>query len=111
MYRTENTNSNALDTDVDATDEMEMENTTYLLRMKIVFYSSFPIMISSFLGIGGSLINLYFAGLLSTTNQDNSIFAGLSLGNMFANVSTHILFLCCFSCFVLFVSYMFFCLI
>ena len=57
---------------------------------KIYYLSgrSAPVIISFFLSLSGSLINLLFAGRFVPTTGDRSIvFAGISLGNMFANVT------------------------
>lgn len=49
---------------------------------------SAPVIVSFFLGLSGSLINLLFAGRFVPTTGDRSIvFAGISLGNMFASVT------------------------
>ena len=65
----------------------DYSNTTYFQRLQIIFLNSLPIIISYLLSIGGSLVILYFAGVLSSRQQDNNIFAGVSLGNMFSNVN------------------------
>lgn len=57
---------------------------------KIYYLScrSAPVIISFFLSLSGSLINLLFAGRFVPTTGDRSVvFAGISLGNMFANVT------------------------
>lgn len=49
---------------------------------------SLPVIISFFLSLSGSLINLLFAGRFVASGAERSVvFAGVSLGNMFANVT------------------------
>lgn len=49
---------------------------------------SAPVIISFFLSLSGSLINLLFAGRFVASGAERSVvFAGVSLGNMFANVT------------------------
>lgn len=54
----------------------------------VLVTQSIPVIISFFLGIGGTFINLVFAGQYTHESGNKSaVFAGVSLANMFANVS------------------------
>lgn len=68
-------------------DEHIDENTSLLDRIKILLSRSIPIIISFLLGIGGGFINLMFAGTYSDNETGSVVFAGVSLANLFANVS------------------------
>ena len=64
------------------------ENSSNLTRLNILTKQSAPAIIAFFLGLGGSFINLLFAGRFVHANNERSvIFAGISLANMFANVT------------------------
>lgn len=64
------------------------ESSTNLERFRILVQQSFPVIVSFFLSIGGTFINLVFAGQYVHESGDKSaVFAGVSLANMFANVS------------------------
>lgn len=57
-------------------------------KLDVIIKQSVPVVISFFLGIGGTFINLVFAGQYVHESGDKSaVFAGISLANMFANVS------------------------
>ena len=88
------TTGDGLDTDEDPADPVEDElfgldeNSTTIKKMLILSKQSAPVVMSFFLGLLGSFINLLFAGRFVPTTGDRSIvFAGISLANMFANVS------------------------
>jgi hypothetical protein len=64
------------------------ENSTNIQKLLIVSQQSAPVIASFFLGLVGSFINLLFAGRYIHTDGDRSIdFAGISLANMFVNVT------------------------
>lgn len=64
------------------------EKSSNTKKMLILSKQSAPVVMSFFLGLLGSFINLLFAGRFVPTTGDRSIvFAGISLANMFANVS------------------------
>lgn len=92
---TENTLQGASDTASDSgeseADELFGldEQSTNLEKIIILSKQSAPVIMSFFLGLLGSFINLLFAGrFVPTHGGDRSIvFAGISLANMFANVS------------------------
>jgi MATE family multidrug resistance protein len=74
----------------DAEDELFglHESSPFMDRVKVLFMQSFPVVISFFLSIGGTFINLIFAGqYVHETGDKSAVFAGVSLANMFANVS------------------------
>eukprot|EP01032_Pedospumella_encystans_P014245 gene14245-16375_t len=88
------TNGDSLDADEDPADHVEDElfgldeNSSNVKKMLILSKQSAPVVMSFFLGLLGSFINLLFAGRFVPTTGDRSIvFAGISLANMFANVS------------------------
>ncbi len=88
------TNGDGIDTDADLTGPVEDElfgldeNSSNIKKMLILSKQSAPVVMSFFLGLLGSFINLLFAGRFVPTSGDRSIvFAGISLANMFANVS------------------------
>lgn len=56
-------------------------------RCKLICGMAIPVMISFFLSLGSNFIILFFAGRISSTRDDESVFAGVSMANMFANVS------------------------
>lgn len=57
-------------------------------QIMILMQQAVPVIISFFLSIGGTFINLVFAGQFVHESGDQSaVFAGVSLANMFANVS------------------------
>eukprot|EP01033_Poteriospumella_lacustris_P000584 gene584-400_t len=57
-------------------------------RVQVLTKQSFPVVVSFFLSIGGTFINLIFAGqYVHETGDKSAVFAGVSLANMFANVS------------------------
>ena len=70
------------------------ESNTLLQRLKILFDSAAPVVLTFFLSISGSFINLIFCGhlsSLSTLSNDSptpaQIFAAIALANMWANVT------------------------
>lgn len=64
------------------------ESTPTLTKLMIISKQSAPVIISFFLGLLGSFINLLFAGRFIPTEGDRNVdFAGISLANMFANVT------------------------
>lgn len=64
------------------------ERSSFVEKIQLLSQRSLPVIISFFLSLSGSLINLLFAGRFVPTTGDRSIvFAGVSLGNMFANVT------------------------
>jgi MATE family multidrug resistance protein len=57
-------------------------------QVYVLIKQSFPVAVAFFLTIGGSFVNLIFAGHFVNVSGDKSaVFAGISLANMFANVS------------------------
>jgi MATE family multidrug resistance protein len=56
-------------------------------RCKMICGMAGPVMISFFLSLGSNFVILFFAGKISTAQDDESVFAGVSMANMFANVS------------------------
>lgn len=57
-------------------------------QLKVLISQAVPVIISFFLGIGGTFTNLVFAGqYVHETGDKSAVFAGVSLANMFANVS------------------------
>eukprot|EP01038_Epipyxis_sp_PR26KG_P016448 gene16448-22431_t len=63
------------------------ENSSWILQLKVLSTQAIPVVISFFLSIGGTFINLIFAGHYVVNNDKTVVFAGVSLANMFANVS------------------------
>jgi MATE family multidrug resistance protein len=64
------------------------EESEFQQKVFIIVRQSMPVVISFFLSIGGTFINLVFAGQYVHESGDKSaVFAGVSLANMFANVS------------------------
>jgi len=70
------------------------EGSSTLQRLRILFDSSLPLVLAFFLSISGSFINLIFCGHLGALTQMDpngptpaQIFAGISLANMWANVT------------------------
>mmetsp|Transcript_13335 Transcript_13335/g.12084 ORF Transcript_13335/g.12084 Transcript_13335/m.12084 type:complete len:562 (+) Transcript_13335:43-1728(+) len=71
-----------------STDEIEIdESSTLYQRLKILFIRASPIVVSFFLGIGGGFFNLMYAGSYSINGDASIVLAGISLSNLFANVS------------------------
>jgi MATE family multidrug resistance protein len=56
-------------------------------RCKLILGMAGPVMVSFFLSLGSNFVILFFAGKISTAQNDESVFAGVSMANMFANVS------------------------
>lgn len=64
------------------------ENSTLMDQVKVLVQQAFPVIVSFFLSVGGTFINLVFAGqYVHETGDKSAVFAGVSLANMFANVS------------------------
>ncbi len=64
------------------------EESTEYDQLRVLISQSVPVIISFFLSIGGTFTNLVFAGQYVHESGDKSaVFAGVSLANMFANVS------------------------
>jgi MATE family multidrug resistance protein len=64
------------------------ESSPLIDRVKVLCLQSFPVVVSFFLSIGGTFVNLIFAGqYVHETGNKSAVFAGVSLANMFANVS------------------------
>lgn len=63
------------------------EDSTTFQKLFLLIRKALPVVLTFFLNIGGTFISLYFAGRISTREDDTAIFAGISLANMFANVS------------------------
>lgn len=64
------------------------EHSTEKEQLVVLVKQSFPVAVSFFLTIGGSFVNLVFAGhFVEVEGDKGSILAGISLANMFANVS------------------------
>jgi MATE family multidrug resistance protein len=64
------------------------DHSTATEELIVLIKLSFPVIVSFFLSIGGTFINLVFAGHYVNESGDRSaVFAGISLANMFANVS------------------------
>lgn len=64
------------------------EDSSTIERLFVLIKQSFPVMSSFLLANTGQFINLMFAGHYVYSNGDKSIvFAGISLANMFANVT------------------------
>jgi len=78
----ENENENNEDLGIDETSDL-------ITRVKVLGKLAIPVIFSFFLGLGGSFISLFFAGQYKGLDgsSDATVFAGVSLANMFANVS------------------------
>lgn len=68
------------------------EKNTLRERLGILFENAAPIIMTFFLSLSGSFVNLIFCGHLSTLSHQDAattaqIFAGISLANMYANVT------------------------
>lgn len=68
------------------------ESNTLRERMGILFENAAPIIMTFFLSLSGSFVNLIFCGHLSSLSHHDAattaqIFAGISLANMYANVT------------------------
>ena len=64
------------------------EESSNLAKILIVSKQSGPVIASFFLGLVGTFVNLLFAGRYVPTDGDRSVvFAGVSLANMFVNVT------------------------
>ncbi len=64
------------------------ENSNGYQILNVLTKQAVPVIISFFLSVGGTFINLIFAGQYVHESGDRSaVFAGVSLANMFANVS------------------------
>jgi hypothetical protein len=64
------------------------EDSTNAAKLIILSKQSAPVIASFFLGLVGNFINLLFAGRFIPTDGDRSVvFAGISLANMFVNVT------------------------
>jgi hypothetical protein len=80
------------DTDSASSDSDELfgldEDSTNASKLIILSKQSAPVIASFFLGLVGNFINLLFAGRFVPTDGDRSVvFAGISLANMFVNVT------------------------
>ena len=74
----------------DSEEEEQMDlstSTTMLSKVGVILKISVPVMTSFCLFLGSGFIIMFFAGHLSTASQDTTIFAGISMATMFANVS------------------------
>jgi MATE family multidrug resistance protein len=80
-------------TNTDSKDSNELfglsENSTTLEQFLVLIKQAVPVVISYFLLIGGGFVNLLFAGhyVDHESGDPSAIFAGVSLANLFANVS------------------------
>lgn len=63
------------------------EHSSSTAKLLILSKQSAPVILSFFLGLLGSFINLLFAGRFVPTGDRSVVFAGISLANMFANVT------------------------
>lgn len=64
------------------------EDSSTMDKIVIISQQSGPVIASFFLGLIGTFVNLLFAGRFIPTDGDRSVvFAGISLANMFVNVS------------------------
>lgn len=57
------------------------------LKLKVLIKQAVPICISFFLGVGGGFFNLIYAGTFTYNNSHSTVFAAVSLANMFTNVT------------------------
>ena len=79
--------SNDVDEDSDENEENELfgltEHSTLLEQLTVLVKQALPVVISFFLGIGGTFINLVFAGnYVHETGDKSTVFAGVSLANV-----------------------------
>lgn len=59
------------------------EDSSFTEQLTVLFNQALPVVISFFLGIGGTFINLVFAGNYVHESGDKSaVFAGVSLANV-----------------------------
>jgi multidrug resistance protein, MATE family len=68
--------------------EFELDiDTPTLVKVKVLVLQAFPIIISFFLGLGGSFVNLMYAGTYTYHGKAATVFAAVSLANMFCNMT------------------------
>lgn len=63
------------------------ENSSATECLQVLTQQAIPVVITFFLTVGGTFINLVFASHYVEDNSQSVVFAGVSLSNMFANVS------------------------
>lgn len=63
------------------------ENSSTYERLVAISSIAFPIIVSFFLNIGGGFINLIYAGSYVLDGSDTTVFDGISLSNMYCNVT------------------------
>lgn len=65
----------------------QLKGASIFSKLKVITMLSFPVVISYLLNSTTGFIIMYFAGHLSSKVDDPTVFAGISMANMFANVS------------------------
>lgn len=76
---------------LDVPDENNLdENSSTLERLAVLLRLSYPVVISFFLSISGSFVNLIFAGHYEADGVDpKEVFSGIALTSLFINVSCY----------------------